>query len=91
MTDTATRVVLSYPADIDDWDCDELTKPAFRRYLTRVHDTADVGDIWEEVVGSDCGTPSDVALRVERVEGGADLTDETEIEYESRDEQIVDA
>lgn len=85
MSQSASHVVLSYPAAIGEWGRDELEKSTYRRYLGRVHDSAEPGDRWEEFVGSDCGNPTDVTLQVERVEGGERVSEDTEFAFEPRD------
>ena len=83
---TARRVVVSYPADLSDWGRFQVEKPSFRTFLRRTKGTAKAGDVWEEFVGVGCcGDTLDVPLRVERVDGGATLTEETEIDYEIRE------
>jgi hypothetical protein len=83
---TANRVVVSYPADLSNWGRFQVEKPSFRAYLPKVHDETTVGDTWAEFVGVGCcGNTLDVPLRVERVDGGARLDEETTIEYEVRE------
>lgn len=83
----ADRLVLSYPEDLSDWGRNCLDRSSFRAYLHRAHDTASEGDTWPEFVGVGCcGDSLDVQLRVERVDGGPALTDETDIEYVERAE-----
>lgn len=85
-TETATRVHLSYPADLSDWGRSQIDRRSFRAYLTKAHDRAAVGDRWEEFVGVGCcGDSLDVPLRVEKTEGGSEVTRDTEIRYEVRD------
>ena len=82
----ATRVVVSYPADLSNWGRFQVEKPSFRAYLRKTRDRAHEGDLWEEFVGVGCcGNTLDVPLRVERVEGGARINEETEFEYEVRE------
>ncbi len=83
---TARRIVVSYPADLSDWGRFQVEKPSFRTFLRRTKGTAKAGDVWEEFVGVGCcGDTLDVPLRVERVDGGATLTEKTEIDYEIRE------
>jgi len=83
---TATRVVVSYPADLSAWGRDIVEGSPFRAYLGKAHDTAGAGDVWPEFVGVGCcGDTLDVPLRVESVEGGTALTEETTIEFEERE------
>jgi hypothetical protein len=84
--ESADRVVVSYPADLSAWGRDIVEGSPFRAYLRKAHDSAAVGDEWAEFVGVGCcGDTLDVPLRVERVEGGAELTAETAIEFEERE------
>ncbi|AHF98951.1 hypothetical protein HALLA_08815 [Halostagnicola larsenii XH-48] len=89
--EAATRVVVSYPQDLSDWGRFQLEKPSFRAFLRKTRDAARAGDTWEEFVGVGCcGNTLDVPLRVERIEGGDRIGDETEIEYEVREACGVD-
>ncbi|ADB59643.1 hypothetical protein Htur_0746 [Haloterrigena turkmenica DSM 5511] len=83
---SAGRVVVSYPAALSEAGRRQLEKRSFRSYLHKTRDEAREGDVWEEFVGVGCGTTRDVSLRVERVDGGAEITDETAIGYASRDD-----
>jgi hypothetical protein len=86
MEETATRVVLSYPADFSDWGRDIVEDDPFRAYLPKAHDSAQEGDIWEEFVGVGCcGSALEVPIRVESVEGGSELTAATEFEFTVRE------
>lgn len=82
----ATRVVVSYPADLSKWGRDIVEDRPFRTYLVKAHDAVREGDLWEEFVGVGCcGDALDVPLRVEAVEGGDEFTAETAIEFTVRD------
>ncbi|WP_254838689.1 hypothetical protein [Natronomonas marina] len=84
-TDAATRLVVSYPADLSDWGRMQLERPEFRAFLRKTHESAEPGDVWEEFVGVGCcGDALDVPLRVERVEGGPRLAAATAVEFEER-------
>lgn len=86
MAEPASRVVLSYPADLSTWGRDTVEDRRFRAYLRKAHDTAAAGDRWAEFVGVGCcGSALDVPLRVERVEGGAELTGDTEFAFAVRE------
>ena len=82
----ATRVVVSYPADLSSWGRDRVDRSAFRAYLRKTRERVAEGDAWEEFVGVGCcGSSLDVPLRVEAVEGGDRLDDDTEIEFSVRE------
>jgi hypothetical protein len=82
----ADRVVVSYPEDLSDWGRFQVEKPSFCAFLRKTRDDAEPGDVWEEFVGVGCcGNTLDVPLRVERVEGGSRIGDDTEIVYEVRE------
>ncbi len=85
MTD-ASRVVVSYPADLSAWGRDRVDCSEFRAYLRKTKESAAEGDVWEEFVGVGCcGNSLDVPLRVEAVEGGDRLGPETAIEFDVRE------
>ncbi|WP_267640843.1 hypothetical protein [Haloarchaeobius amylolyticus] len=87
MSQYATRVVLSYPADLSSWSRDQVATSHFRAWLRRTRETATVGDIWEEFVDVGCcGSTYDVPLKVEAVEGGAAMGPDTDIEYTVREQ-----
>jgi hypothetical protein len=82
----ATRVVVSYPSDLSEWGREGVEKRAFRSYLAKAHDTASDGDVWEEFVSVGCcGDTLDVPLRVESVEGGETIDEETEFSFVERE------
>ena len=82
----ATRVELSFPADIGTHGRKRIGSDYYRKYLKKVHDSAADGDEWDEFtdVGC-CGSQMDVPLVVEAVEGGSQITQDTEIEYTERE------
>jgi len=85
MTD-ASRIVVSYPADLSAWGRDRVDCSEFRAYLRKTKDAASEGTVWEEFVGVGCcGNSLDVPLRVERVEGGDRLGPETAVEFDVRE------
>ena len=89
--EVATRVVVSYPDDLSDWGRSQLEQSSFRAFLRKTRDTARAGDIWEEFVDVGCcGSTLDVPLRVERLDGGDRIGEETEIEYEIREACGID-
>ncbi|ADJ14314.1 hypothetical protein [Halalkalicoccus jeotgali] len=82
----AARVVVSYPADLSDWGRFQVEKPAFRAYLRKTLGQVREGEVREEFVGVGCcGDSLDVPLRIEAVEGGTEVTRETDIEYTVRE------
>ena len=82
----AERVVVSYPEDLSKWGRFQVEKPSFRAFLRRTRDRALEGDEWDEFVGVGCcGNTLDVPLRVEQVDGGPRLTEETTIAYDVRE------
>ena len=88
--ESATRVVLSYdPAGIDDisrfWVEDELGSDDVAERLRDSHGTLAEGDAVEEYVSKGCGVSVGVTLRVERVEGGAEIDDWTAIDARRQD------
>ena len=86
LSEPAERVVVSYPSDLSDWGRFQVEKSSFRAFLRKTRDAAEEGDVWEEFVGVGCcGNTLDVPLRVEAVEGGERVGDDTEIEYEVRE------
>lgn len=89
-TETATRVVLSYDPDaIDDisrfWVEDELSKESFEGYIRRAHDSLSEGEPFQTSVSKGCGVPVEVTLRVERLEGGPGIDEETTVEVRRRE------
>lgn len=86
MTETATLVVLSYPADLSDWGRRQVETPWFRAYLRKTLGEVGAGDVTEEFLDVGCcGSTLDVPLRVERVEGGPLVDESTEMRYEVRE------
>ncbi|AGN02351.1 hypothetical protein L593_12040 [Salinarchaeum sp. Harcht-Bsk1] len=83
---TARAITVSYPADLSKWGRSIVEGTPFRAYLRRVYDTAAVGDEWSEFVGVGCcGDSLDVPLRVEAVEGGEAIDDETAVRFRERE------
>lgn len=83
---TADRLLVSYPADLSEWGRFQVEKPSFRAYLRKTMGTASAGEVFEEFVGVGCcGNTLDVPLRVEEIEGGNRVDEDTDIEYEVRE------
>jgi len=86
MTDAANTVVVSYPADLSDWGRFQVEQQSFRAFLRRTREAATAGDVWEEFVGVGCcGDTLDVPLRVESVDGGDRIGDDTAFEFAVRE------
>ncbi|MCU4740650.1 hypothetical protein OB955_08120 [Halobacteria archaeon AArc-m2/3/4] len=82
----ADRIVVSYPEDLSDWGRFQVEKPSFVAFLLKTRDRASEGDVWEEFVDVGCcGSTLDVPLRVERIEGGSVIDEETDLTYEVRE------
>ena len=82
----ADRVVVSYPEDLSGWGRFQVEKPSFQAFIRKTRAEAEPGDVWEEFVGVGCcGSTLDVPLRVESIEGGSRIGDETQIDYEVRE------
>jgi hypothetical protein len=83
---TATRVVVSYPADLSDWGRRQLDTKHFRAYLRKTLGEVEAGEEFEEFVDVGCcGSALDVPLRIEEVEGGARVGPDTAVEYTVRE------
>jgi len=82
----ATRIRLSYPADLGTHGEKRIRADYYRRYLRNAKQRAAPGDEWEEFtdVGC-CGSQMDVPLRVEAVAGGPLIGADTAIEYVERE------
>ncbi|MFB6141153.1 MAG: hypothetical protein ABEJ26_12050 [Halosimplex sp.] len=84
--DAATRVVISYPADLSTWGRDIVEGSPFRAYLRKTLGRVEEGQITEQFTGVGCcGDTLDVPLRIESVEGGDRVGESTAIEYEVRE------
>lgn len=87
----ASRVVVSYPADLSQWGRDTLDDRPFRAYLRKTLGPVEAGQEVEEFVGVGCcGDTLDVPLRIESVEGGDTVATDTDIEYEVREACGID-
>ena len=88
----AETVVVSYRSEGVDSGADDdgfaenhivherIQERPFRTYLRRVHSgPVTEGDEWSEFVNCGCGTTTDVLLRVEAVDGGDRIDEETAI------------
>lgn len=82
----ASRIVISYPADVSDWGRDQLATPWFEGYLRKTLGTVEVGTEWEEFVDIGCcGNSLDIPLRIEAIEGGDTVANDTEIDWTTRE------
>lgn len=89
-TTRARRLVASYdPSAFDDrtrfWAENELQSDDYAAILRRNYDELAEGDELEESVSKGCGVPADVTLRVERLEAGSKLGEETTVEIRPRE------
>ncbi|WP_224267975.1 hypothetical protein [Haloprofundus salinisoli] len=85
----ATRVVLSHPENLSDWGRDQISTDRYRGYLRRKLDSPAVGDTFETFVDTGCcGNSLDVPFRVEALDGGDTVGEETTVEYVERDETM---
>lgn len=81
--------MLSYPSGLSEWGRDQIGTKRYRRYLRRVFATPTVGDEREEFVDVGCcGSSLDLTFRVESVEGGDRVDDDTEVELVTRDGEV---
>lgn len=81
---TASRILVSYPADLSEWGRLQLDNRSFKSYLKRTK-RATPGTTWSVFLDVGCcGNTYDVPLRVEQVEGGSTLGPGTTINYEER-------
>jgi len=82
----ATTVTVSYPANLGDWERDQLRTGHVRAYLKRANDRAREGDAWTVAVNAGCaGLSPDITLRVESVDGERALDESTELAFVERD------
>ncbi|MFB6131392.1 MAG: hypothetical protein ABEJ28_11300 [Salinigranum sp.] len=78
---SAETVVLSY-APARESVRRELDARSYRRFLRTTRDgPVSAGEEWREFVSCGCGSPQDVVLRVEAVEGGDAVGPETDFEF----------
>jgi len=84
--DTASGVVLSYPADLSTWGRNIVDGSPFRAYLKKTLGRVEEGEVTEQFTGVGCcGDTLDVPLRIESVEGGPLVDESTTIEYAVRE------
>lgn len=82
----AETVVVSYPADLSLWGCQQIDTRHFKAFLRKTKGQVAAGDVWEEFLDVGCcGNTLDVPLQVESVEGGDRMGEGTEIEYIERE------
>lgn len=83
---TARTVVFSYPEGIGAWGRESVGESSFQAYLRKKLDSVEAGDVTEEFVDSGCcGDTIEVPLRVESVEGGSQVGEDTEFEFTERE------
>ncbi|MFC6726837.1 hypothetical protein ACFQE1_21165 [Halobium palmae] len=86
MSQTAARVVVSYPASLGDWSRDQLTSDRFRTYFRRTLGEVREGEEFAEFVDVGCcGNSPDIPLRIETVEGEGPVGEDTEIAFATRE------
>ena len=84
-TETARRIVLSYPEELGDWSRRQLETDRFRSYLRRTRGDLAEGAVWAEFVDVGCcGNSPDIPLRVESIDGPPRVGSGTVIEYVTR-------
>ncbi len=82
---TASRVVISHPAELSEWGRDQLTADRYVNYLRKTLGEVAVGDEFEEFVDVGCcGDAMDIPLRVEETDGEA-VGSDTEIAFTTRE------
>ncbi|UIO99601.1 hypothetical protein Hbl1158_13895 [Halobaculum sp. CBA1158] len=85
MSSEAARVVLSFPDGLSEWGRDQIRTDRYRGYLRRMLDEPTVGDEREEFVDVGCcGDSLDLTFRVEAVDGGPRVSEETAVELVER-------
>jgi len=85
-TDTADRIVLSYPRDLSRWGRDILDGRPYRAYLRKTLGRVEEGQVSEQFTGVGCcGDTLDVPMQIEAVEGGPLVEESTTIEYAVRE------
>jgi hypothetical protein len=84
--EVATRIVLSYPADLSKHGRYRVSQDYYKDYLRKTRDRAAEGDEWLEFTDIGCcGNQLDVPLRVEDVVGGSTVDPDTDIDYVERE------
>lgn len=77
----ATTVLISYHPPTERAK-EELDAESYRSYLRRAHSgPVSEHDEWDEFVSTGCGTTEEVVLRVEAIEGGEEIGEETVFEF----------
>lgn len=78
----ATTVVLSYRPSTERARS-ELDADSYRSYLRRARNgPVSPGDEWDEFVSTGCGTTEEVVLRVEAIEGGSEIGEDTTFTFD---------
>ncbi|MFW5939504.1 MAG: hypothetical protein ACOCSD_01650 [Halolamina sp.] len=80
----ASRIVLSYPAELSEWGRDQVEASRFRNYLRKVVEPVEGAEFEEFVDVGCCGDSLDVPFRVESVDGD-EVGEETEVVYTTRE------
>lgn len=88
---SANRIAFSLRPPAGEWSEETATRVRqkvedgiFTSYLVRAHGgEISTGDEFEEFVSCGCGSPRDVLLRVEQIEGGSVLSEATDLAFTS--------
>lgn len=80
----ASRIVLSYPAELSEWGRDQVETDRYRNYLRRVVDPVEGAEFEEFVDVGCCGDSMDIPFRVESVDGD-EVGAETDVVYTTRE------
>lgn len=82
----ASRILISYPEDLSGWGRLQLDTPWFKAYLRKTLDTPEPGATREEFLDVGCcGNTLTVPLRIEQVDNGTTIDDNTRIEFTNRE------
>ena len=86
---TARLATLSYPDDLGEWSREQVHADRYRNYLRRAFAGESVGHERREFVDVGCcGNSPRFAVRVESLEGGDRVGEDTEIELVERREDV---
>lgn len=80
----ASRIVLSYPAELSEWGRDQVETDRYRNYLRTVVDPIEGAEFEEFVDVGCCGDSMDIPFRVESVDGD-EVGEGTDVVYTTRE------